>query len=106
MLFKKPLNVDCLHPLFIILHFCSCYNKQLPINPLQSEGKPFVFKYKYITYSGNRTFEQHYGIGYATASSPLSTWTKAEENPIAGKDSTLNITGIEHNSLLPTNMRT
>lgn len=69
-----------------------------------NEG-PFVFKYHdtyYMTYSGNHTFEPNYGVGYATASSPLGVWTKASENPIAGKDTALNITGIGHNSLLPT----
>lgn len=69
-----------------------------------NEG-PFVFKHKdiyYMTYSGNHTFEPNYGIGYATASSPLGVWTKSTENPIANKDSALNITGIGHNSLLPT----
>lgn len=69
-----------------------------------NEG-PFVFKYKdtyYMTYSGNHTFETDYGIGYAIASSPLGPWMKAEENPIANRDTTLNITGIGHNSILPT----
>jgi len=69
-----------------------------------NEG-PFVFKYNdtyYMTYSGNHTFEQNYGIGYATASSPLGPWTKADENPIAAKDTIQHISGIGHNSLLPT----
>lgn len=68
-----------------------------------NEG-PFVFQYKdkyYMTYSGNHTFEPNYGIGYATATSPLGPWIKAEENPIASKDPALNISGIGHNSLLP-----
>lgn len=69
-----------------------------------NEG-PFVFKHNntyYMTYSANHTFEPNYGIGYATASAPLGLWTKAAENPIASKDAALNITGIGHNSLLPT----
>lgn len=69
-----------------------------------NEG-PFVFKYKnsyYMTYSGNHTFEPNYGIGYAVASTPLGSWTKADENPIASRDTILNITGIGHNSLLTT----
>jgi beta-xylosidase len=69
-----------------------------------NEG-PFVFKYKdtyYMTYSANHTFEPNYGIGYATAPSPLGDWTKAEENPIANKVPERNITGIGHNSILHT----
>ena len=69
-----------------------------------NEG-PFVFKYRdtyYMTYSGNHTFEPNYGIGYAWASSPLGPWQKAEENPIASKMESLNMTGIGHNSLIPT----
>jgi beta-xylosidase len=56
----------------------------------------------YMTYSANHTFEPNYGIGYATASSPLGPWTKANENPIASRDSTSGLTGIGHNSLLLT----
>ena len=69
-----------------------------------NEG-PFVFKHQntyYMTYSGNHTFEPNYGIGYATASSPLGPWQKADENPIASKIESLNMTGIGHNSLLST----
>ena len=69
-----------------------------------NEG-PFVFKYKdkyYMTYSGNHTFEPNYGIGYAWASSPLGPWHKADENPIASKIESINMTGIGHNSLIPT----
>lgn len=69
-----------------------------------NEG-PFVFKYKdtyYMTYSANHTFEANYGIGYATAKSPLGPWIKASENPIADKNEQLEITGIGHNSILPT----
>ncbi|MFZ4263418.1 glycoside hydrolase family 43 protein [Sphingobacterium sp. HJSM2_6] len=69
-----------------------------------NEG-PFVFKVKdtyYMTYSGNHTFEANYGIGYATAKSPFGPWVKAEENPIADKIPELGISGIGHNSILPT----
>ncbi|GAA4799256.1 glycoside hydrolase family 43 protein [Olivibacter ginsenosidimutans] len=72
-----------------------------------NEG-PTVFKYEdtyYMTYSGNHTFEPNYGIGYATASSPLGPWTKAIENPIANKNMKMGVSGIGHNSLLATSKR-
>lgn len=44
-----------------------------------------VLKYNnryYMLYSGNDFRSQDYGIGYATASSPLGPWKKSEHNPI------------------------
>lgn len=69
-----------------------------------NEG-PFVFKHKdkyYMTYSGNHTFEPNYGIGYATADTPLGPWSKSGENPIADKDAAPGPSGMGHNALLPT----
>ncbi|MBQ6086867.1 MAG: glycoside hydrolase family 43 protein [Bacteroidales bacterium] len=49
-----------------------------------AEG-PSVFKYGdtyYLIYSANDCRSQDYGIGFATASSPLGPWTKYTGNPI------------------------
>jgi GH43 family beta-xylosidase len=51
---------------------------------LVNEG-PFVLKHKgtyYLTYSANHYASPSYGVGYATASSPLGPWTKYACNPI------------------------
>jgi len=49
-----------------------------------NEG-PFVIKHKglyYMTYSANHFESQKYGVGYATAESPMGPWSKYEHNPI------------------------
>ncbi|MDR1865821.1 MAG: glycoside hydrolase family 43 protein [Bacteroidales bacterium] len=49
-----------------------------------AEG-PSVFRHNgvyYLLYSANHYQSQDYAVGYATAASPLGTWTKAAENPI------------------------
>jgi beta-xylosidase len=64
-----------------------------------NEG-PFVFKNGdtyVITYSGNDFRSQSYGVGFATAKSPLGKWEKSESNPILSKPKTLKGTG--HHSL-------
>ena len=66
-----------------------------------NEG-PFVLKHKeiyYLMYSANFFASADYGIGYATASSPLGPWRKYEENPIAEKDLSLGVSGPGHNSV-------
>ncbi len=65
-----------------------------------NEG-PFVFKHNdtyYMTFSGN-TFED-YGVGYATAPTPLGPWTKAEENPILQPEDSKGIYAPGHNSFI------
>ncbi|MCX5789861.1 MAG: glycoside hydrolase family 43 protein [Elusimicrobia bacterium] len=64
-----------------------------------NEG-PSVFKHNgtyYMTYSANDYQSQSYGVGYATAKHPLSTWTKYADNPILQKPSGL--VGTGHSAL-------
>lgn len=78
------------------------------IKPSQSwEGEtwnegPCVFKHKdtyYMTYSGSGYFDPSYGLGYATAPSPLGPWTKSPTNPILQKTATVG--GPGHNCVIP-----
>lgn len=67
-----------------------------------NEG-PAVIKHKgvyYMTYSGNSTFEQHCGIGYATARHPLGKWTKNRANPIAATNLDIGVSSPGHNSIV------
>lgn len=67
-----------------------------------NEG-PTVFKQNskyYMTYSANHTCYPTYGVGYATADSPLGPWTKAEENPILATTPEIGISGPGHNSIV------
>ncbi|NLV73272.1 MAG: family 43 glycosylhydrolase [Chloroflexi bacterium] len=67
-----------------------------------NEG-PFVIKHGgvyYMMYSGNSTFEAHYGIGYATARRPLNKWTKNRANPIATSNPELGVSSPGHNSVV------
>ena len=67
--------------------------------PRVNEG-PYVLKHKgiyYMTYSANSYESPFYGIGYATADSPMGPWTKYDKNPIYQKPDTL--VGIGHGAL-------
>jgi len=67
--------------------------------PRVNEG-PFVMKHKgtyYMTYSANSYESPFYGIGYATADSPMGPWTKYENNPIFQKPDTL--VGVGHGAM-------
>ena len=49
-----------------------------------TEG-PFMLKHEgvyYLTYSGSNYESQNYAVGYATSSSPLGKFTRADGNPI------------------------
>jgi len=62
----------------------------------------FVFKHGdtyYMTYSSGHYASPRYGIGYATAKSPLGPWTKARNNPLAVTDSSIGVSGPGHNSV-------
>jgi beta-xylosidase len=66
--------------------------------PRVNEGG-FVTKHKgvyYLTYSANSYESPFYGIGCATATSPMGPWTKYEHNPIFQKPDTL--VGIGHSA--------
>ncbi|UJF31883.1 family 43 glycosylhydrolase [Paenibacillus hexagrammi] len=65
-----------------------------------NEG-PFVIKHNgtyYLTYSGNHFESPDYGVGYATAPTPMGPWTKYAYNPIM-KSNTI-VPGAGHHSLV------
>ena len=65
------------------LCFQATQSWELAMNKI-NEG-PAVFKHNglyYMVYSGNDYRSQDYGVGVATASSPLGPWTKYDDNPI------------------------
>jgi len=53
----------------------------------------------YMTYSANHYSAPEYGIGYATAKSPLGPWTKNPTNPLVASDLPRGISGPGHNSI-------
>ncbi|MBN1420310.1 MAG: family 43 glycosylhydrolase [Planctomycetes bacterium] len=62
----------------------------------------FVFKrgaVYYLTYSSHHYADPLYGIGYATANSPLGPWTKSAENPLVAKDLSIGVSGPGHSSI-------
>lgn len=50
-----------------------------------------------MTYSGNSYESPFYGVGYATATSPMGPWTKYDKNPILQKPDTL--VGVGHSAM-------
>lgn len=69
-----------------------------------NEG-PTVLKHGgkyYMTYSANQTSLPGYGVGYATADSPLGPWTKAAENPILAGNASIGVSSPGHNSIVAT----
>jgi len=66
-----------------------------------NEG-PFVFRRGeryYMTYSANHYAEPFYGVGYATARSPLGPWRKAPDNPLLRQDKQAGVSGPGHCSV-------
>ncbi len=62
----------------------------------------FVLKHGdtyYMTYSAGHYADPLYGIGYATASSPLGPWTKSPHNPLVAKNLKIDVSGPGHNSI-------
>jgi beta-xylosidase len=53
----------------------------------------------YMTYSANHYAEPFYGIGYATAASPLGPWRKAPDNPLLRRDKDAGVSGPGHCSI-------
>lgn len=49
----------------------------------------------YMIYSGNDFRSLDYGVGYATATSPMGPWTKAENNPVLQRP-TPELVGVGH----------
>ena len=67
-----------------------------------NEGS-FVFRHAetyYMTYSANHYAEPFYGIGYATAPSPLGPWKKSAANPLVSQKPELGISGPGHNCVI------
>lgn len=67
--------------------------------PRVNEGS-FIVKHKglyYMTYSANSYESPFYGVGYATATSPMGPWTKFEKNPILQKPDAL--VGVGHSAM-------
>lgn len=74
------------------------------VNRRWTEGS-FTFKHGdtyYMMYSANYFGGKNYAVGYATASSPLGPYTKADNNPVLEKntDKKGDVTGTGHNSLV------
>lgn len=73
------------------------------VNRRWTEGS-FTFKKEgiyYMMYSANHFAGENYAVGYATASSPLGPFKKAENNPVLQKntDKGGNVSGTGHNSV-------
>ena len=67
--------------------------------PRVNEGS-FIVKHKdlyYMSYSANSYESPFYGVGYATATSPMGPWTKYDKNPIFQKPETL--VGVGHSAM-------
>jgi len=65
-----------------------------------TEG-PSVFKYNgiyYLLYSANNYQSRDYAVGYATASSPMGTWSKSTDNPVLHKPG-MKLVGTGHGSI-------
>lgn len=61
---------------------------------------PFILKHAgkyYMTYSANSYESPFYGVGYATADSPMGPWVKYEKNPILQKNDGLQ--GVGHSAM-------
>jgi beta-xylosidase len=74
------------------------------VNRRWTEGS-FTFRRNgtyYMMYSANHFAGENYAVGYATASAPLGTYTKAANNPVLQKNTPSggDVTGTGHNSVL------
>jgi GH43 family beta-xylosidase len=58
------------------------------------DGRPTY----YLTYSANNWETPQYGVGYATASSPLGPFTKSPTNPILSQDASIGMYSTGHGS--------
>lgn len=67
--------------------------------PRVNEGS-FIIKHNglyYMSYSANSYESPFYGVGCATATTPMGTWTKYEENPLLQKPDGL--VGVGHSAM-------
>jgi beta-xylosidase len=54
----------------------------------------------YLTYSANNYATPDYGVGYATASSPLGPWKKYAGNPVLGQNTEIGMYSTGHGSIV------
>lgn len=54
----------------------------------------------YLTYSANNFATSEYGVGYATASSPLGPWKKYAGNPILSQNATIGMYSTGHGGFI------
>ncbi|WP_031468254.1 glycoside hydrolase family 43 protein [Sciscionella sediminilitoris] len=59
-------------------------------------GKPVY----YLTYSANNYESPSYGVGYATAPSPLGPWRKSAANPILSQNPSIGMYSTGHGSII------
>lgn len=86
------IKTETLHP---CIHVSQAWEE---VWPRVNEG-PFVIKHNglyYMTYSANSYESPFYGIGCATATEVMGTWTKYEENPLLQKPGEL--VGVGHSA--------
>ena len=61
-----------------------------------------VFKnngHYYMTFSCNHFTDPNYGVGYASAKTPLGMWTKSKDNPILSRNIEIGVSGPGHNCI-------
>lgn len=54
----------------------------------------------FLTYSANNFQNEHYGVGYAVADSPLGPWRKSGDNPVLRQDEQQGVYSTGHGSVV------
>ncbi|WP_199439700.1 glycoside hydrolase family 43 protein [Umezawaea beigongshangensis] len=65
------------------------------IRTTDAQGRPLYL----LTYSANNYENEFYGVGYATASSPLGPWRKSPDNPVLAQDPAKGLYSTGHGSI-------
>lgn len=97
------LNDDCMSVKGPVVNCIRVSQEWERVWPTVNEGC-FVIKHNgtyYMTYSANSYESQFYGVGYATAPSPLGPWTKYPGNPILQNPGSL--VGVGHSAMFKDN---
>jgi hypothetical protein len=66
------------------------------IRTTDAQGRPLY----YLTYSANNYENEFYGVGYATATSPLGPWRKSPANPVLSQDPAKGLYSTGHGSVI------
>lgn len=66
------------------------------IRTVDAQGNPLY----YLTYSANNYENEFYGVGYATARSPLGPWRKNPDNPVLAQDPDQRLYSTGHGSII------